>query len=83
MRWLLLLMSLPPTPTCHRVGVWRKLKRMGAVNLRGSAWMILPAETPRRRSYSPWLVQGVADRGGRERRVASIDGSCAAMKKQR
>src|SRR5438309_11854619 len=44
MRWLMLLMSLPPTPTRHRVGVWRKLQRMGAVRLRGSAW-ILP-ETP-------------------------------------
>src|SRR5439155_1460686 len=34
MRWLMLLMSLPPTPTRHRVGVWRKrqLDRILAVD---------------------------------------------------
>src|SRR2546425_5243872 len=55
MRWLMLLMSLPPTPTRHRVGVWRKLQRMGAVRLRGSAW-ILP-ETPETTELFQWLVQ--------------------------
>ena len=44
MRWLTLLMTLPPTPSRHRVGVWRKLQRMGAVRLKGAGW-ILP-ETP-------------------------------------
>ena len=44
MRWLTLLTALPPKPTRHRVGVWRKLQRMGAVRLRGAGW-ILP-ETP-------------------------------------
>ena len=57
MRWLTLLMSLPPTPTRHRVGVWRKLQRMGAVKLRGSAW-ILP-ETPETTERFQWLVQEI------------------------
>src|SRR5437870_6051601 len=57
MRWLMLLMSLPPTPTRHRVGVWRKLQRMGAVRLRGSAW-ILP-ENPETTELFQWLVQEV------------------------
>src|SRR2546428_2973711 len=57
MRWLMLLMSLPPTPTRHRVGVWRKLQRMGAVRLRGSAW-ILP-ETPETTELFQWLLQGI------------------------
>ena len=57
MRWLTLLMSLPPTPTRHRVGVWRKLQRMGAVNLRGSAW-ILPA-TAETTELFQWLVQEI------------------------
>jgi len=57
MRWLTLLTSLPPTPTRHRVGVWRKLQRMGAVRLRGSAW-ILP-ETPETTELFPWLVQEI------------------------
>src|SRR2546427_8030512 len=54
MRWLTLLVSLPPTPTRHRVGVWRKLKRMGAVKLKGAAW-ILP-ETPETIELFQWLV---------------------------
>src|SRR5256885_11737874 len=56
-RWLTLLLSLPPTPTRHRVGVWRKLQRMGAVRLRGSAW-ILP-ETAETKELFEWLVQEV------------------------
>lgn len=62
MRWLTLLLSLPSTPTRHRVGVWRKLKRMGAVALRGSAW-ILP-ETPETTERFQWLIQEVHAAGG-------------------
>src|SRR5258708_39082412 len=63
MRWLTLLMTLPPTPTRHRVGVWRKLQRMGAVRLRGSAW-ILPANAETTELFQ-WLVEEVPTvRGG-------------------
>ncbi len=62
MRWLTLLTSLPPTPTRHRVGVWRKLQRMGAVRLRGSAW-ILP-ETSETTELFQWLVQEIQSFGG-------------------
>ena len=57
MRWLTLLTTLPPTPTRHRVGVWRKLQRMGAARLRGSAW-ILP-ETAETTELFQWLVQEI------------------------
>ena len=57
MRWLTLLTTLPPAPTRHRVGVWRKLQRMGAVRLRGSAW-ILP-ETMETTELFQWLVQEI------------------------
>ncbi len=57
MRWLTLLMTLPPTPTRHRVGAWRKLQRIGAVRLRGSAW-ILPENTETTELFQ-WLVQEV------------------------
>ena len=57
MRWLTVLMTLPPTPTRHRVGVWRKLQRMGAVRLRGSAW-ILPENTETTELFQ-WLTQEV------------------------
>src|SRR5713101_2141652 len=62
MRWLTLLTTLPPTPTRHRVGVWRKLQRMGAVRLRGSAW-ILP-ETTETTELFQWLVQEIDTFGG-------------------
>lgn|SRR6266581_807244 len=57
MRWLTLLMTLPPSPTRHRVGVWRKLQRMGAVRLRGAGW-ILP-ETAETTERFQWLVQEI------------------------
>src|SRR6266850_3540211 len=44
-------------PTRHRVGVWRKLQRMGAVRLRGAGW-ILP-ETPETTELFQWLVQEI------------------------
>ncbi len=62
MRWLTLLMSLPPTPTRHRVGVWRKLQRMGAVSLRGSAWML--PETTETKELFEWLMQEVQSSRG-------------------
>ena len=57
MRWLTLLLSLPPKPTRHRVGVWRKLQRMGAVRLRSAGW-ILP-ETAETTELFQWLVQEI------------------------
>src|SRR5256712_11531532 len=57
MRWLTLLTALPPKPTRHRVGVWRKLQRMGAVRLRGAGW-ILP-ETPETTELFQWLGQEI------------------------
>src|SRR6266403_1960295 len=57
MRWLTLLTTLPPPPTRHRVGVWRKLQRMGAVRMRSAGW-ILP-ETPETTELFQWLVQEI------------------------
>src|SRR4029450_7246215 len=57
MRWLTLLMTLPPTPTRHRVRAWRKLRRLGAPRLRGAGW-ILP-ETPEATELFQWLVQEI------------------------
>src|SRR2546426_9073286 len=75
MRWLMLLTSLPPTPTRHRVGVWRKLQRMGAVRLRGSAW-ILP-ETPETTELFQWLVQEIQSfpRGGAPVPLHPVEGT--------
>ena len=43
--------------TVDVVGVWRKLQRMGAVRLRGAAW-ILP-ETSETTELFQWLVQEI------------------------
>ncbi len=57
MKWLTLLVTVPATPTRYRVGVWRKLQRMGAVSLRGSAWLL--PDTPETKELFEWLVQEV------------------------
>ena len=79
MRWLTLLTTLPPTPTRHRVGVWRKLQRMGPVRLRGSAW-ILP-ETPETTERFRWLVQEIQSFRG-EATLLHVDGLYAVLKKK-
>src|SRR5262249_391779 len=81
MTWLTLLATLPPTPTRHRVGVWRKLQRMGAVRLRGSAW-ILP-ENPETTELFQWLVQEIQSFRGeatllRVDRVETMSGEAIA-----
>lgn len=62
MRWLVLLVALPPSPTRHRVGFWRKLRRLGAVSLKSGAW-ILP-ETPDTTEAFQWLAQEIQSVGG-------------------
>jgi hypothetical protein len=57
MSWLILLMTLPPTPSRNRVGIWRKLRRAGAVLLKGSAW-VLP-ENPETTEWLHWLMQEI------------------------
>src|SRR6266705_857926 len=47
--------TLPPKQTRHRVGVWRKLQRMGAVRLRGAVWFL--PETSVITELFQWLVQ--------------------------
>jgi len=36
--WLLFLYKVPHEPSSHRVYVWRKLKRLGAILLHDAAW---------------------------------------------
>jgi hypothetical protein len=62
MSWLILLMTLPPTPSRNRVGIWRKLRRAGAVLLKGSAW-VLP-ENPETTEWLHWLMQEIQSLNG-------------------
>ncbi len=60
--WLLLTYKLPSDPSRLRVYVWRKLKRLGAVNLFEAVW-ILP-ENFRTREQLQWLAVEIQEMGG-------------------
>lgn len=46
-RWLVLVVRVPAEPSRHRVGVWRELRRVGAVPLGQGSWVVpdVPAVT--------------------------------------
>jgi hypothetical protein len=60
--WLLLLLSLPPRPSSLRVRAWRRLRVLGAVPLKSSAYL-LPDSTDRYEQFQ-WLAQEVQRDGG-------------------
>src|SRR5688572_12649028 len=59
---LLLLLGLPPTPSSLRVRVWRRLRSLGAVALKRSAYLL--PDTPDRYEDFQWLAQEVQREGG-------------------
>lgn len=61
-RLLLLLVGLPPTPSSLRVRVWRRLKSLGAVPLKRSAYLL--PDTPERYEDFQWLVQEIQREDG-------------------
>ena len=60
--WLLLLFSLPTNRNTERVAVWRRLKKMGAVQIKTSTYL-LPDE-PAQYEQFQWLAQQIRDYGG-------------------
>ncbi len=60
--WLLLTYKLPSEPSRRRVYVWRKLKRLGAINVYEAVW-VLP-ENPRTREQFQWLAVEIQEMGG-------------------
>jgi len=60
--WLLLLFSLPANRNTQRVAVWRRLKKMGAVQIKTSTYL-LPDE-PAQYEQFQWLAQQIRDYGG-------------------
>jgi len=60
--WLLLLYSLPTDRNTERVAVWRRLKKMGAVQIKTSTYL-LPDE-PAQHEQFQWLAQQIRDYGG-------------------
>jgi hypothetical protein len=60
--FLLLLVGLPPTPSSLRVRVWRRLRALGAVALKRSAYLL--PDTPERYEDFQWLAQEIEREGG-------------------
>lgn len=60
--WLLLLFSLPTNRNTERVAVWRRLKKMGALQIKTSTYL-LPDETAQYEQFQ-WLAQQIRDYGG-------------------
>src|SRR5438067_8849139 len=59
---LLLLVGLPPTPSSLRVRIWRRLRSLGAVPLKRSAYLL--PDTPERYEDFQWLAQEIQRQGG-------------------
>jgi hypothetical protein len=60
--WLLLLLSLPPRPSSLRVRAWRRLRSLGAVPLKSSAYLL--PDSPDRYEQFQWLAQEIQRDGG-------------------
>src|SRR5438552_11797153 len=69
--WLLLLFSLPTNRSTERVAVWRRLKKMGAVQIKTSTYL-LPDE-PAQYEQFQWLAQQIRDYGGDSTLVRARD----------
>jgi hypothetical protein len=59
---LLLLVGVPPTPSSLRVRVWRRLRSLGAVPLKRSAYLL--PDTAERYEDFQWLAQEIQRDGG-------------------
>jgi hypothetical protein len=62
MTWVLLVYQIPSEPSARRVAVWRKLKRLGALLLHDSLW-VLPATAHTREQFQ-WLAAEIIEFGG-------------------
>jgi len=60
--WLLLLFSLPTNRNTERVAVWRRLKKLGAVQFTTSTYL-LPDQATQYEQFQ-WLVQQIRDYDG-------------------
>ena len=62
MRWVLLSYRLPREPSTPRIAVWRRLRRLGAVQI-GDGVSALPLDE-RTREQSDWLANDIEEAGG-------------------
>ena len=60
--WALFVFTLPREPSAPRVAIWRKLKKLGAVLLHDSVW-VLPAQ-PALLEHFRWLAAEIRESSG-------------------
>lgn len=72
--WLLLLYSLPTRQKTERVAVWRRLKKIGAIQIKTSTYLL--PDNPPQYEHFQWLAQQIKDFGGDATlaRVQEIEG---------
>jgi len=72
--WLLLLYSLPTRRKTERVAVWRRFKKIGAIQIKTSTYLL--PDTPPQYEHLQWLAQRIRDFGGDATlvRVQEIEG---------
>jgi hypothetical protein len=61
-QWVLLSSRLPREPSRLRLGVWRRLRRLGALLLHDAVW-VLPADAKTREAFE-WLAEEIGEQGG-------------------
>jgi hypothetical protein len=62
LQWVLLSSRLPREPSRLRLGVWRRLRRLGALLLHDAVW-VLPADAKTREAFE-WLAEEIEEQGG-------------------
>src|SRR5438034_8118198 len=72
--WLLLLYSLPTRQKTERVAVWRRFKKIGAIQIKTSTYLL--PDNPPQYEHFQWLTQQIRDFGGDATlvRVQEIEG---------
>ncbi|HYC32320.1 MAG TPA: Chromate resistance protein ChrB [Gemmatimonadales bacterium] len=60
--WVALSYRLPREPSRLRLAVWRRLRRLGAILLHDSLWL-LPADAKTREAFE-WLAEEIEEQGG-------------------
>jgi hypothetical protein len=60
--WVLLSSRLPREPSRLRLGVWRRLRRLGALLLHDAVW-VLPTDAKTREAFE-WLAEEIGEQGG-------------------
>src|SRR5262245_9856755 len=76
--WVLLVYRLPREPSTPRITVWRKLRKLGAVQL-VDGLVALPANSRTREQFD-WLADEVVDAGGEAWTWTAVPGTKAQQR---